>query len=276
MSKSPQYRDVYIQHNINVEGSDVLEAISRKFYPYTREIDSIISLVKVRGSQSGKLNFADELSNEGAREKDITTCKSEYTDVVEVMRMIIDNKDPYTRAHSDRVAYYSQAIGRAFNLSEEELELLRLAGIFHDIGKVSTSSEILLKGECLNATEYAEVKKHSLCGADLLSAISLFNDVVPLIKYHHERIDGKGYPDGLKEDEIPFLVKILSVADAFDAMTSDRKYKSKLNIEEAKSQLLKAAGTQFDPDVVRKFIVILDTDYDEIQNDIRKISCRES
>ena len=158
-------------------------------------------------------------------------------------------------------------LGRAFNLSEDEIELLRLAGIFHDIGKIGTADDILFKTDKLEYDEYEEIKKHPLKGAYILSAISMFQDVVPLVKYHHERVDGKGYPEGLKGEEIPFLARILSVADAFDAMTSDRKYRSKLEVEEAIEQFKVNAGTQFDAEVVNMLIKILE-DFETIKKDL--------
>lgn len=185
--------------------------------------------------------------------------KTRYMDTIEVLRMAVDAKDVYTRGHSDRVSYYAVKIGEAYGLASEELELLKLGGIFHDVGKIGTADDILFKTETLNDIEYDEVKRHTLKGAHILSAVSMFNDVVPLIKCHHERLDGKGYPEGLKGEEIPFLARILSVADAFDAMTSDRLYRSKLDLAGAVKQLVDAAGTQFDEDIVQKFIVLLDS-----------------
>lgn len=195
--------------------------------------------------------------------------KDRYMDTIEVLRLAVDAKDIYTRGHSDRVAYYALKIGRRFSLSDEQLEILRIAGFFHDIGKIGTADDILLKTDKLDAHEYEEIKKHPLKGAHILSAVSMFKEVVPLVKCHHEKIDGSGYPEGLKGDDIPFLSKILAVADAFDAMTSDRLYRSRLNLDDAKKQLVDCAGTQFDTDIVREFINILE-DYDlivaEVQN----------
>lgn len=194
--------------------------------------------------------------------------KKRYMDAIQVLRLAVDAKDFYTRGHSDRVAYYSGRIGEAFGLREKELEILTTAGIFHDIGKVGIPDEILFKTTRLSEAEYAEIKKHPLKGANILSAVSMFKDIVPLVKYHHERIDGKGYPAGLKGEEIPFLARIISVADAFDAMTSDRQYRLKLDLDEAKNQLLINAGTQFDEKVVSKFIEVL-KDYDSIQEELK-------
>ncbi|NLP14099.1 MAG: DUF3369 domain-containing protein [Clostridium sp.] len=190
-----------------------------------------------------------------------------YLDAIQVLRLAVDAKDVYTRGHSDRVAYYAVKIGKSFNLKEEELQKLKAAGIFHDIGKIGIADDILFKTDKLSDAEYDEIKKHPIKGAHILSAVSMFKDIIPLVKHHHERIDGRGYPYGIKGDEIPFLARIVSVADAFDAMTSDRQYRSKLNIDEAKKQLLLNSGTQFDSNVVNNFIALLE-DFDEMQKEI--------
>ena len=189
--------------------------------------------------------------------------KTRYMDTIEALRLVVDAKDIYTRGHSDRVAYYATKIGKAIGVGESDLEMLRISGFFHDVGKIGTADDILLKTESLNEREYEEIKKHPLKGAHILSAVSMFKDVVPLVKCHHERVDGRGYPEGLRGDEIPFLARIISVADAFDAMMSDRLYRSKLNLEDAKKQLIGGSGTQFDGEVVNVFIKLLE-DYGQM------------
>lgn len=183
--------------------------------------------------------------------------RQRYLDTIEALRLTVDAKDIYTRGHSDRVAFYAVKIGEALNLNESDLEILKLAGLFHDIGKIGTMDDILLKTESLNNDEYEEIKKHPLKGSHILSAVSVFRDVVPIIKSHHERIDGKGYPLGLKGNEIPFLSKIISVADAFDAMTTHRNYRTKLTLNDSIKQLKLNLGTQFDELVVEKFLELL-------------------
>ncbi len=193
--------------------------------------------------------------------------RTRYLETIEALRQAVDVKDIYTRGHSDRVAFFAVKIGEAFSLSVKELELLRIGGIFHDIGKIGTTDDILLKAGKLNEREYQEIKKHPIKGANILSAVSMFKDVVPLIKFHHERVDGTGYPMGISGDEIPFLAKILAVADAFDAMTSDRLYRTKLGLDEAIAQLKAGAGTQFDADVIAKFVVLLEN-FEQLQKEI--------
>lgn len=184
--------------------------------------------------------------------------KLRYMDTIEVLRQAVDAKDIYTRGHSDRVAYYAVKIGEAAGMSPQDLETLKISGFFHDVGKIGTADDILLKTDKLNEKEIEEIQKHPLKGARILSAVSMFKEVVPVVKCHHERIDGTGYPDGLKGDEIPLLARIISVSDAFDAMLSDRLYRTKLNLEEARQQLINGAGTQFDADIVSLFVNLID------------------
>ncbi len=196
--------------------------------------------------------------------------KERYMDTIQVLRLAVEAKDVYTRGHSDRVALYAMKIGRKLGLPEEELEYLRIAGIFHDIGKIGTSDEILLKKDKLSAPEYEEVKKHPIKGALMLSAVSMFQGIVPIVRQHHERFDGKGYPDGLKKDQISFPACIISVADAFDAMMSDRNYRKHLSFEDTKRQLINGSGTQFNPKVVDVFLEILKED-EELQAVVKSI-----
>ena len=184
--------------------------------------------------------------------------KNRYEETINTLRLTVDAKDAYTSGHSDRVSKYAVKIGECFdNVSQHELDLLRIGGVFHDIGKIGTADDILLTDKKLNELEYNEIKKHPQTGANILSALSMFNEIVPLVMYHHEKIDGSGYPRGLKGEEIPFLARILSIADAFDAMTTNRVYRHKLTFENTVNQLRKGAGSQFDSDIIDKFISLL-------------------
>ncbi|KNY25608.1 HD domain-containing response regulator [Pseudobacteroides cellulosolvens] len=184
--------------------------------------------------------------------------RTRYEETVDTLRLAVDAKDEYTRGHSDRVSKYAVEIAKCFShLTEHDYNLLRVGGTFHDIGKIGTADDILLSDRKLSDSEFHEIQKHPLTGAKILSALSMFQDTVPLVLCHHERVDGSGYPNRLKGDEIPFLARILSVADAFDAMTTNRVYRSKLPLEAAMAQLQKGAGTQFDPDIVEKFVDLL-------------------
>ena len=192
--------------------------------------------------------------------------KIRYMDTIEVLRLAVDAKDEYTRGHSDRVAYYAIKIGKKLGLSDGDLEKLRIAGVFHDIGKIGTADDILLKTESLSKNEYAEVKQHPIKGAMILSAVSMFQDIVPTVRHHHEHVDGSGYPDGLKGDRIGFFARIIAIADAFDAMMSDRHYRRHLSFEQTKQQLVEGSGTQFDANIVDTFLQILQTDTEMMES----------
>ena len=236
------------------------------------DIEEGLELLEIYASQAASsLNnaFLHSLVNIKNDElnKTYIELKERYMDTIKALRLVVDAKDIYTRGHSDRVAYYSEKIGERLGLNKKDLETLRISGMFHDVGKIGTRDDIILKSDKLDEVEYEEIKKHPLKGAHILSAVSMFRDVVPLVKCHHEKMDGTGYPEGLKGDEIPYLARVISVADAFDAMMSDRLYRSKLDLSEALSQLQKNAGTQFDAKIVEVFVEILD-DYDNMKREL--------
>ena len=150
-------------------------------------------------------------------------------------------------------------------LPEEDLKKLKLGGLFHDIGKIGIPESILLKTERLTDDEYSEIKNHPTIGAHILSNATMFQDIIPIVKHHHERFDGKGYPSKLKGDEIPYLARITAIADTYDAMTSKRAYREPLSLDIVKEEFAKNAGTQFDPELIPVFLDILNNHYDEIE-----------
>lgn len=186
-------------------------------------------------------------------------------EIVEMFTTIIEEKDAYTAGHSKRVAMYSCKIAEALNCSHTEQTLIYQAGLLHDIGKILTPEAILLKPRKFNRLEYAIIKNHSSDGEKMLSFISAFKLYMPLVRHHHERYDGTGYPDGLVGDAIPFLSRILAVADAFDAMTTNRIYKPRKTIANATKELEKHSGTQFDPDIVTVAATVL-LDFQEVSH----------
>ncbi|MDD3193001.1 MAG: HD domain-containing protein [Oscillospiraceae bacterium] len=196
--------------------------------------------------------------------------RENYEEVVTAMRLLVDTKDIYTRGHSDRVSYYSVRIARAMGKDEDFCERLRVAGLFHDIGKIGVSDEILFKDSRLTDQEYAQMKEHSANGARILSAITQFQPIVPIVRAHHERVDGKGYPDGLRDEQIPLEARIISVADSYDAMTSNRRYRSSLGEEKAVSELLAGKGAQFDSGLVDVFLQVLQ-DKETLQKDLASL-----
>lgn len=188
-----------------------------------------------------------------------------YLSTIQTLRYTVEAKDTYTRGHSDRVAEFSYLIGKYLNLSEEDLKKLKLGGLFHDIGKIGIPDSILLKTERLTDDEYSEIKNHPAIGAHILSNASMFSDIIPIVKHHHERYDGNGYPGKLKGEDIPYFARITAVADTFDAMTSKRAYRDPLSLEIVKSEFEKNAGTQLDPKIVPIFLDILNNHYNEIE-----------
>jgi len=183
--------------------------------------------------------------------------KGAYLATVKTLIAAIEAKDHYTRGHSEAVARYTTAIAKEFHLSPEEIERLYIAGLLHDIGKIGIKEDILLKPGRLSDEEFDAIKEHPLIGTKILEPAGFHKDVMSAVSFHHERPDGKGYPYGEKNGNIYLGAAIINVADAFDAMTSERPYRSALSIEEAVEELKKNRGTQFNKDVVDKFIIIL-------------------
>jgi len=171
-------------------------------------------------------------------------------EVMAMLTTMVEEKDVYTAWHSKRVAMYSARIAEAMGLGEEEQTTIYQAGLLHDLGKILTPESILLKPRKFNRSEYSIIKKHSEDGERMLSCVSVFKTYAPIVRHHHERFDGEGYPDGLKGEAIPLLSRIMSVADAFDAMTTNRIYKSRKNIEDAIVELKKCSNVQFDGTIV--------------------------
>ncbi|MDP2754399.1 MAG: PAS domain S-box protein [Nitrospirota bacterium] len=183
--------------------------------------------------------------------------KSIYNGLVFSLVYAIDAKSPWTKGHSIRVTNYALAIAKEMGLKDKDIETLRTAALLHDIGKIGTYDIVLDKTEKLTAEEFDLVKMHPAKGEEILKPISQLQNILPIIRSHHERIDGKGYPDGLKGDEIHFLARIICIADSFDSMTSERPYRPSPGIEYAISELKSCSGTQFDPQAAEAFLRVL-------------------
>lgn len=177
-----------------------------------------------------------------------------FFETAESLADAIEKRDPYTGGHTRRVTQYSLAIAKYLQLKPVERKWLRIASVLHDIGKIGIKDQILRKPEKLSPEEYDEIKHHSDMGAEIIEHIRQLREIVPGVKYHHEQVDGRGYPNGLKGEEIPILAKIVAVADTFDAMTTSRPYRKAMEKEAALGELKRCAGTQFDEEVVKAFV----------------------
>jgi len=180
--------------------------------------------------------------------------KKAHFDSVNALAGAIEAKDPYTRGHSDRVRKMSLNIGRRLGFSQERLENLEYGALLHDIGKIGIKDEVLQKEGLLNSQEYQHIQEHPLIGVKILEGIAFFKEKIPMIRHHHEHFDGSGYPDGLVGEAIPIEARIISVSDAYDAMTSMRPHRRVLPLQEVLLQLEMAKATQFDPGIVEIFL----------------------
>jgi putative nucleotidyltransferase with HDIG domain len=182
-----------------------------------------------------------------------------YLATVRSLAAAVDAKDPYTRGHSERVAAYAVAIAKELELSHDQQVALEMAAYLHDIGKIGVREEILLKPGKLSNSEMGLMRHHPLIGANILKPVGFPWPITPVVRHHHERWDGAGYPAGLKGEEIPFLARVLTVADSYEAMVSDRPYRRGRTSQEAIAELQACAGLQFDEKIVDAFVRVLES-----------------
>ena len=161
------------------------------------------------------------------------------------------------------------------NLSEKDLEILKIGGLFHDIGKIGIPDAILLKNTKLTDDEYSEIKNHPAIGKHILSNAKIFENLVPIVYHHHEKYDGTGYPERLSGHNIPLFARIAAIADTFDAMTSKRSYRDALSLDIVRDELERNSGKQFDPEILKVFLNILDNHYSEILEIQKKYITKE-
>lgn len=180
--------------------------------------------------------------------------RNTFLETAEALADAIDKRDPYTGGHTKRVTSYSLAMAKHLDLDPSEAENLKLSAILHDIGKIGVPDDVLRKKGKLTDKEFESIKKHPIFGYEIMSHIKSLKDVIPGMRYHHERPDGKGYPDRLQAGKIPLIARVIAIADTFDAMTSDRPYRKALTDAEALKEVRKCAGTQFDPMLVKTFL----------------------
>jgi putative nucleotidyltransferase with HDIG domain len=187
--------------------------------------------------------------------------ESIYSNIMDTLTSLISSvqaRDHYTEEHSRRVTEQAVRIATAMNCPAKDIESLRIAGILHDVGKIAVPDSILLKPDKLTMEEFMVIKNHPTIGENILKPVILLDKERKIIQYHHERWDGKGYPTGLAGKDIPFLARILAVADSFDAMTSSRPYRAAMPQEKSIEELIRNKNTQFDADVVDAYIKIME------------------
>ncbi|MEA1964531.1 MAG: HD-GYP domain-containing protein [Candidatus Aerophobetes bacterium] len=183
--------------------------------------------------------------------------RKQHLDTIQALATAIEARDSYTEDHSRRMSEYAFLVAKQLGLSTDEAETIQYAAILHDVGKIGINDKILNKPGALTEEEWAKMKKHTAIGADILTRIDSFREASRIVYYHHERYDGQGYPEKLKGEEIPIGARILSVIDAYDAITSKRPYRSASSAQEAIEEIKKNTGTQFDEKVVKVFFKVL-------------------
>lgn len=203
--------------------------------------------------------------------KRVKKIKEDNIELSIALSKALDSRDTYTLYHSENVTKYSLAIAKKIGLSQEQLEVIQIGGLLHDIGKIGIPEHILNKPGRLDEEEYKIVKSHPVIGYDMIKHVESFqrNGILDIVLYHHERYDGKGYPEGLKGEEIPFLARIVAVADTFDAMSSNRVYRDGIETRKILDELKFNKGRQFDPDIVDVFLSIIDTGELEEHSELR-------
>jgi putative nucleotidyltransferase with HDIG domain len=180
-----------------------------------------------------------------------------YLKTIRGFALAVEAKDKHTLGHSENVMKYTVELARHLGLSESEIEQIKYAGLLHDVGKIGVDEAILNKPDKLTPEEFEQIKKHPVLGCRILSDVPFFDSLIPLIRHHHEFFNGNGYPDGLVNDQIPYGARILSVADAFEAMTSNRPYRKAMPLKVVLRIIKEAKNKQFDPNIVDAFLAVI-------------------
>ena len=217
-------------------------------------LNSFAAVLAKRHSQLG-INFEEALVEQFQNENILS--QNHLIEVVTSLASAIDAKDEYTKDHSSSVSRYSVSLARAINLPEKEIERIKLGALLHDIGKIGIPEDVLTKPSKLTEEEFKIIQQHPTIGVQkILEPNPLLHDLIPIVKYHHEQWNGKGYPCGLKGEEIPLAARIVAIADTYHALISDRPYRKGMSVEKACSILEEGAGVQWDKELVRQFIAI--------------------
>ena len=226
------------------------------------KFDQLLLLIESGIKSIAQMNEIKKINTELKNTNDML--EKAYLESIQTLRYTVEAKDTYTRGHSDRVSQFSVLIGKKLGLSDNDLKTLQIGGLFHDVGKIGVPDAILQKQSKLTDDEYSEIKNHPSIGAHILSSATIFKDMIPIVKHHHEKYDGTGYPGKLAGENIPYLARIAAIADSFDAMTSRRTYRDSLPIDTVIAEFRRCKGTQFDPEITDVFLDILENHFDEI------------
>jgi HD-GYP domain-containing protein (c-di-GMP phosphodiesterase class II) len=231
------------------------------------KISAVINLFKKKGNDSfnqSDMELISILSGQAAiaieNAKLFTELEKSHFESMKALAQAIEAKDLYTRGHCDRMVDYALAIADRLGLSDEEKKHLGYGAALHDIGKIGVHEMILNKSGKLTEHEYELMKEHPRMGAEIIKGVDFLSPAAPIVYYHQERYDGKGYPEGLSGEDIPVGARIIAILDTFDAMTSDRPYRKALPMEVSFAELRRCAGTQFDPKIVETLIDIIKED----------------
>lgn len=227
------------------------------------KFDQLLLLIESGIKSISQMNLIKQMNEELSNT--YNELETAYLESIETLRYTVEAKDPYTSGHSSRVAKYSELIGKYLNLSEQDLKTLHIGGLFHDIGKIGIPDSILLKDSSLTTDEYSQIKNHPAIGAHILCNAKIFKDIIPIVKHHHEKYNGTGYPSQLMGDAIPYLARITTISDSFDAMSSKRNYRNELTLDNIITEIENNKGIQFDPNISDVFLDILKNHYDEIE-----------
>jgi putative nucleotidyltransferase with HDIG domain len=255
----------------NVELEYAIQALRKGAFDYFKKpfyFDEVLFTIERLKEKRLLVRKAIEL--ERLKEKQRVEQKA-MLDTTLGLAQAVEEKDRYTKGHVERVARYALLIAEKLDYPPEKMELLRYAGLLHDIGKIAIPEEILLKTTKLTDSEFLVIRNHPDMACRILAPISFLHAIIPAVRHHHENFDGTGYPDRIRGEEIPLEARILKIADYFDAVTSARPYRKPMTYEEAVALLEKGAGKDFDPRIVRAFVEILETERLEL-NEIASLA----
>jgi ribonuclease P protein subunit RPR2 len=220
-----------------------MPAVHEQLIVFARELGDLYRLERSRSAELQRV---------------LESLQESYLETMKALAQVIEAKDRTTRGHLDRTQAYGLALARRIDPELLRTPTLGYGFFLHDIGKVGVPENILCKEGPLTGAEWDVMRRHPLVGAQIVAPIAFLHDAVDLIRHHHERFDGTGYPDGLRGEEIPLSARVFSVADSFDAMTSDRPYRGAIGVERALAEIQGGAGTQFDPEIVRVFVRMIE------------------